>query len=363
MLNPDSKRPSFYGLTSKLSKAVYSKEEVWHMCHKYDKKSHYKAGTLPADWIYCVAFENRPKAVKDVLRRFGGYFAKLRTQGHNEYLEKDVSEKITKLFQKNGILKKSQKADVSALENGYFSNVYKLGVNGKNYAVKVFNKIFSAPSTLNDVNGNLFEQNIFLFLKGKLPKRNNNWGTFYFGDFKNGVMVTKFEDGNNAFNGQPFNVEKLGLCLYKNEHFAAKNNIGGKIIDAGCTIVSEPAKNKTISYVYSQTLKDPCAPLKILEETIKWRPSALKSDRFKGVFYSLRFADRGIRNNAIDVLLKHADDEAAGYIAKNVQYCTDEEITKIFMNFLKRENEELKYTVWQKIDELDNLDYEVFNNL
>ena len=83
---------------------------------------------------------------------------------------------------------------------------------------------------------------------------------------KNGIMVSKFEDGENPFLGRGFDYRKIGLLLADEEHFSQKNNIAGKIIDIGCVDVMEHAKNKTLAYVFSKSMASQNAPYEILEK-------------------------------------------------------------------------------------------------
>ncbi len=125
---------------------------------------------------------------------------------------------------------------------------------------------------------------------------------------------------NNPFNKKPFNVQKIGLITNIDEHYAKTNNIEGIIIDNGCTEIMEHAKNKTARYVYKKTYSDQLAPLRILKETLKWKPSQIKNERLKGVFYSLQIVSDKNAKKCLDLLLPAADKEVSLYITQNIFY-------------------------------------------
>ena len=319
-LYKNPKQPSFEGLSSKLSKNVFEKSEVIKLYKKYRKKSKGKIGTLPASWIYSIPFEHRSQSIKNILQNFGEIFSELRKKKNNPTTKKLTAQKLTKLLKESGILKGRESAKIKYINSGQFADVYRLDVKKESYAIKLFHKLLEQNDSFHNTNGNYFEQPLALFIKGKIPKRKNNWFKFYFGDLKNGIMVSRFENGNNPFNKKPFNVQKIGLITNIDEHYAKTNNIEGRIIDNGGTEIMEHAKNKTARYVYKKTYSDQLAPLRILKETLKWKPSQIKNERLKGVFYSLQIVSDKNAKKCLDLLLPAADKEVSLYITQNIFY-------------------------------------------
>lgn len=314
------KQPSFEGLSSKLSKNVFEKSEVIKLYKKHRSKSKGKIGTLPASWVYAIPFEHRSHSIKNILQNFGEIFSELRKKKSNPTTKKLTAQKLTKLLKESGILKGRESAKIKYINNGQFADVYRLDVKKESYAIKLFHKLLEQNDSFHNINGNYFEQPLALFIKGKIPKRKNNWFKFYFGDLKNGIMVSRFENGNNPFNKKPFNVQKIGLITNIDEHYAKTNNIEGRIIDNGGTEIMEHAKNKTLRYVYKKTYSDQLAPFKIMKETLKWKPSPLKNERLKAVFYSLQIVSDENAKKCLDLLLPAADKEVSLYITQNIFY-------------------------------------------
>lgn len=324
------KQPSFEGLSSKLSKNVFEKSEVIKLYKKYRKKSKGKIGTLPASWIYSIPFEHRSQSIKNILQNFGEIFSELRKKKSNTTTKKLTAQKLTKLLKESGILKGRETAKIKYINSGQFADVYRLDVKKESYAIKLFHKLLEPNDSFHNINGNYFEQPLALFIKDKIPKRKNNWFKFYFGDLKNGIMVSRFENGNNPFNKKPFNVQKIGLITNIDEHYGKTNNIEGRIVDNGCTEIMEHAKNKTLRYVYKKTYSDQLAPFKIMKETLKWKPSPLKNERLKGVFYSLQIVSDENAKKCLDLLLPAADKEVSLYITQNIFYAPHKLRKEIF---------------------------------
>lgn len=333
---------SFKGLTSKLSKSVYTKTEVIELCKKYNKKSSSKVGKLPHEWISPIPFDDRADAVKQIYKTIGAAFSKLRRQRENHKLQNAAKNKIKKLFEQKGILKENDTVNVEFTGNGAYAGVYRLDVNDKSYAVKVFDSLLEASdSGLGDCNGNFFEQNVGQYIKKKIPKRNNNWFHMYFGDFQNGIMVSKFEDAKNPFTKKTFLEEKIGLLTSEKEHYALKNNIGGKIVDPGCIDILEHARNKTFAFVYSKSMKSSDAPLKILTETLTWKPSKIKNDRMKGVVYSFINLPEGNAEKCLNLLIPAADEEVLLYTIKNIEKIPFNLRKSVFTKLLEKNNERI----------------------
>ncbi len=346
--------PSFCGLTSKLSKAVYEKDEAVELFKKFESKSHGIIGKLPAQWIYAIPFEKRQQIIKNIFANFGEEFAKLRNKkpDADSFARITASRQITKLLKQSGVLKGLQRAKVSYVDSGSFADVYRLDVKGESYAVKVFKKVLELGFHFDNINGNFFEQPVAQYMKGKIPKRKNNWFKFYFGDLKNGIMVSRFENGDYPFDGKPFATEKIGILVHSREHYNERNCLEGRILDVGSVEVLEHAKNKTMRYVYSKAYCDQLAPLKILEETLKWKPSAFYNDRLKGVFYSFQMLSNENTKKCLDKLLPAADDEVALFMADNIYYSAYSLRKGIFDSLYARNNPKIDLILAKKLENI-----------
>ena len=271
----------------------------------------------------------------------------------NAFAQKIAGKTITKSLKKAGVLKRFQKAKITYHDSGSFADVYKLDVQGESYAVKVFKKILLKGMHFDNINGNFFEQPVAQYLKKKIPKRKNNWFKFYFGDLKNGVMFSRFENGDYPFDRKPFATEKIGILTHSKEHYNDRNNIEGRIIDAGCVETLKHAKNKTMRYVYSKAYSNQLAPLKILEETLKWKPSAFYNDRLKGVFYSFQLLSNKNSKACLDKLLPAADDEVALFMADNIYYSAYSLRKEIFNSLYARNNKKIDLALAKQLENVE----------
>ncbi len=349
-LYKNQKQPSFNGLSSKLSKNVYEKSEVIGLYKKYRKKSKGKIGTLPSSWVYAIPFEQRSYTIKNIFENFGEIFSELRNTQNSPTTRRLTAQKLTKLLKEAGVLKGRATAKIRYINNGQFADVYRLNVKKESYAIKLFHELLEIGNSFLDINGNYFEQPLALFMKGKIPKRKNNWFKFYFGDLKNGVMVSRYENGEHPFTKKPFNVQKIGLITNFDEHYNQKNNIRGRIIDNGCVEIMEHAKNKTLRYVYKKACSDQLAPLKILEETLKWKSSQIYNERLKAVFYSLQIVSDENAKKCLDLLLPAADKKVSLYIAQNVFYAPYNLRKDVFNSMYAKNDVDIDKILARKLD-------------
>lgn len=347
---------SFGGLSAKLAQHIYTKEEIFALCKKY-KNSDGKVGKLPAEWIYQIPFEKRKEGVKNILKNFGAIFSKLRSSDDTQNLQNTVAKKITDLFTKTGLPKENAQAKVEYLKSGAFADVYKLTLQEKEYAVKIFKNLKASQHQYDPVNGNGYEQNIFCFLQKKIPLRNKNWVQFYFGDIKNGILVTKFENGKKRFKGNPYDLRRIGLYISEFEHYSPRNNIGGKIIDTGCIEPAEYVNNKTFRYAYNKASQNQDTPFKILTETLRWKDSAQREERLKGIVYSLRLLDKKQMQKNIQLLLETADENLSIFIINQLKAFPHGIRNKIFDSMIAKNNERIDTQLAIQLNHLQNFGY------
>lgn len=207
------------------------------------------------------------------------------------------------------------------------------------------------------MNGNGYEQNIFCFLQKKIPLRNKNWVQFYFGDIKNGILVTKFENGKERFKGNPYDLRRIGLYISEFEHYSPRNNIGGKIIDTGCIEPAEYVNNKTFRYAYNKASQNQDTPFKILTETLRWKDSAQREERLKGIVYSLRLLDKKQMQKNIQLLLETADENLSIFIINQLKAFPHGIRNKIFDSMIAKNNERIDTQLAIQLNHLQNFGY------
>ena len=341
--------PSFQGITSKLSKAVYDKNEVYEFCNKYGTKFNGIVGKPPAAWVFSIPFDKRPEKIKELYANFGKIFSELRDPVNVSQTRRSAQKKLKRLLKQTDIVKNQKQVKLSYTDSGSFGDVYRLDVKDESFAVKVYRALFQTGWTYHNCNGNFFEQPVAQYLKKKMPNKNNNWFKFYFGDLYNGIMVSRFENGDYPFDGKAFNTLKIGIVTTK-EHYSQKNILEGRILDVGMVNIWPHAKNKTLRYVYSKTMKDQQAPFKVLEKTLKWKPSNFYNERLKGVFYSLQIVSNENAKKCLDLLLPAADKDVSLYIADNIFYAPYALRQEIFDSLIAKNNEEVDMALAKNLE-------------
>lgn len=342
----------FKGLTSKLSNAVYAKEEVVALCKQYDAKSKGVIGKAPASWIYSIPFEKRPEMLKELFANFGELLSELRGQKDSYLTKKSVQKRIKILMKQTGIIKSRDKVKLTYSDSGSFADVYRLDVKDESFAIKIFKKLLQTGWTYHEHNGNFFEQPVAQYLKKKIPAKKNNWFKYYFGDLYNGIMVSRFENGDYPFDGKAFNTEKIGI-LTSREHYTERNNLDGRILDIGMVDIMPHAKNKTMRYIYAKTMYDQLAAKKILEETLKWKPSQIYYDRLKGAFYSMQIMSTKNAKDCLDLILPAANKEVSLYMAENIYYAPYKLRQDIFDALYIKNNKEIDLALADKLEAIE----------
>lgn len=363
----NAEQQTFTGLSSKLSKSVYTKKEVMNLFHKYESKSNGIIGRAPAKWIYSIPFEERKTQIKIFYEKFGEIIANLRAKNKETINTNTIQQELTQLFRTTGILNSKQKVKIAYKNYGTFADVYKLDIKGESYAIKVFKKIIEKGSNYHEQNGNFFEQPVAHYLSGKIPTKKNNFFKYYFGDLKNGIMVSRFENGHNPFTGKPYRTEQLGIITGEEQH-TKSNNLKGRILDIGMVDVMPHAKNKTFRYIYTKTMRNQLAPFEILQETLKWKPSKLYNERLKGVFYSLQIVSDENAKKCLDLLLPAADNEVALFMANNIFYAPYTLRKNIFYSLYEKNNIKIDLALAKKLDYIngitskDSITYQLLKN-
>ena len=346
-------KPSFKGLTSKLSKTAYEKNDVIKLYEQYKEKSHGKIGRLPAQWIYCIPFHKRPEIIKKIFKDFGVIFSDLRKNTNSKTAQIIAGKKITELFQKAKILKRGQSSNIKYIDSGKYGDIYKLSLKNEHYAVKVFHNIIEEDNILNELHGNFFEQPVAQFIKSKIPKRKNNWFKFYFGDLENGIMVSQFEQGDNKSPQKPFNIAKIGIYPNILEH-CINNTINGRVIDIGGVEILEQAKNKTLRFIYKKAIKDPYAPQQILEETVKWKNSPIYKNRLESIYCILQILPEKNAKKCLDLLLPASDKELSLYMATNMHFVPLNLRKNIFQYLYQKNDLDIDRAMAENLDLLDS---------
>ena len=89
---------------------------------------------------------------------------------------------------------------------------------------------------------------------------------------------------------------------------------------------------------------------KVLEKTLKWKPSNFYNERLKGVFYSLQIVSNENAKKCLDLLLPAADKDVSLYIADNIFYAPYALRQEIFDSLIAKNNEEVDMALAKNLE-------------
>ena len=191
---------SFTGLTSSLRKTVYKRQEIVDLVKKYPKSKGF-VGNLMPEWIAKIPKEQRGDAVKDIYDQFSLAVK----QRQNHFFGQKPQDTIKNVLCKYKIITPETKVKFSQKGMSDTAELYRLQVGDKSYITKIFSE-----STFNnfETGGNLIEQNHALYLNAK---PNSDWAKFYFGNLKDGYMVTEYISNRRQKPDYILDLGKKGL--------------------------------------------------------------------------------------------------------------------------------------------------------
>lgn len=329
---------SFKGLTAKLTKATYSKKEVVALFKRYERKSNGIVGQLPHEWINLIPFEKRKLVIKNLFQELGEAFSLLRKNNFSERINL-LEKRLNKIFKNVGILKRKQSVNLTPIGQGGFGQVYKLKLLNKSYALKVFKVNNDNKSWKYLENGNFYEQALGQYLKKKIPKRNKNVSYMYYGDLKNSLQLSTFEEKSKPFKGTVFDFMKIGLKLSPNEHFTPKNNIANKIIDLGGIHQIFPFYNKQLIYMAKELNKSDDKIYEFMNQTLNTKDKILFNNKIKAL--SMLFTnneDQRVVKSFYKQILPKIDNDTFVFILKNINSIPKSQHRTIYKSAIRNKN-------------------------
>lgn len=329
--------PSFSGLTSKLAKNMHTKREIQSLLNKYEEKTNGICGNLPPSWINKIPHEERRHRVKEIFQSFSEIFSHSIFYDTKKIKEQNEAvEKFESVLKDAGILKK--KIALKHIEGGSYGEVYRLDINDESFAFKcMYNTCHYASDP---VDGNLSEQAAALFINKNIPKKHRNWAQFFFGDLKNGTMLSRFCTPKDKIKSTPYDIRKLGLIPHI-DHNVSRNKAGDMIVDFGRTKFEEIAKNKTYRYVRKKSMESENAITDILKETLQWQPSHYKDERIIGIIHSLDRVPKDSIKNCLDMIYPQLNQKTSKVLAQNVFSVPFSLRKKVFDKLINLDNEQV----------------------
>jgi len=212
-------------------------------------KSRGFVGNVPAEWLKDIPREQRKSHVQKIQDLFAQF-----AEGHysaNDYLTK---YEVYKTFKSS--LKEALKLpiELSVEKGGSSGKVFKLEVNNKLYALKVFQNDIDRERL--SCHGQMMEISRAPFVK---KKGNKAFSEFYFGKVNNqsgkdGFALFKFEDSTHKLpvNKEAIRLLRLLRCLVYSHDFSlisGQNLINLKFIDYGYLLLMPEEINKKLKQI------------------------------------------------------------------------------------------------------------------
>ena len=338
----NTRRPSFHGLTSKLAKNMHPVGDIIELYEKEKARTNGIVGTIPPEWVARIPYRKRREAVKSILNAFS--LAAKDPQLSSDGNLKQIFLPVVQALKKYRVIKSADDFNAKYLGSGAYGEVYKVSVNGQNYAMKSFYSFWEQNSK--NVDGNFVEQAAALFINKHYP--NKNWSKFYFGDLGAKTMFSKFSSYENLYRGKQANVEESGLVLNA-DHFADYNVKGKRCVDFGHLEFFEQALNKTHRYVCKTAMRSQASVLKLLEQTLSWKSSGMADDRIQGCILALRYLDTPLKNRILPRILPVINEKNALVLSKSITFIPKARRESVFERLIALGNDEVHVNLAKNI--------------
>ena len=338
----NTRRPSFHGLTSKLAKNMHPVGDIIALYEKEKARTNGIVGTIPPEWVARIPYKKRREAVKTILNAFS--FAGKDPQLSSDGDLRRIFLPVVQALKKYKVIKSTDDFGAKYLDSGAYGEVYKVSVNGQNYAMKSFYSFWEQNNK--NADGNFVEQAAALFINKHYP--NKNWSKFYFGDFRARTMFSKFSSYENLYRGKQANVEESGLVLNA-DHFADYNVKGKRCVDFGHLEFLEQAMNKTQRYVCKKAMRSQNTVFKLLEQALSWKSSQMRDDRIQGCILSLQYLDTPSKNRILPRIMPVINEKNALALSKLITFVPKIYRETIFERLILLGNDEIHVNLAKNI--------------
>lgn len=239
----------FSGLSRCLKKGLFDDSELQELLKKYPKSNGY-IGSMPKEWIDKIPQKARKETIKSFYSELGDIALKMRKIKSKKKENTEISEAITNLFYKTGLIDKNQQLKIRLIGSGGFGDGY-LIENLDNYEKKYVLKVFKNKTTF-FTHGALAEANRGLFWR-KNAGKNTQYTDLYFADAKNGYLVTRYIKDNEPEPKRFIDPVLLGIKIIDKGNIIAKFIIDFGGISSSSSILSHNTKARNIHKLIGKT--------------------------------------------------------------------------------------------------------------
>lgn len=279
-------------LTEHLAKRPYSKKHAQKVCtSEAYEKARGITGELPSSWTDKISditlFDKEA-----FCERFGEIFSIDR-----HWADIDVmTDSLRKLFKEHGIIKNENDLTTEFVGKGFFGRNFKISIgDGNDKVVKEFKRTYRYHNN----HGNYSEQNLGEHFK-KFAGRDTEMVPYYYGDTKNGILITKFISEDSPNPTGKINLEDLGTAY---DDGAPRNYVGNWIVDFGGLItinnlVGKPKAQKIFKeFKYSPANEDLVSKFKNLFASAVKTNENEYNETMIGLTHSIRFLPENIQGS------------------------------------------------------------------
>lgn len=279
-------------LTEHLAKRPYSKKHAQKVCTSETyEKARGITGELPTSWTDKISdIELFDKEA--FCEKFGEIFSIDR-----HWADIDImTDSLRKLFKEHGIIKNETDLTTEFIGKGFFGRNFKISIgDGNDKVVKEFKRTYRYHNN----HGNYSEQNLGEHFK-KFAGRDTEMVPYYYGDTKNGILITKFISEDSPKPTGKINLEDLGTAY---DDGAPRNYVGDWIVDFGGLItinnlVGKPKAQKIFrEFKYSGANDDLIAKFNNIFSKATKTDEKEYNETMIGLTHSIRFLPEDIQGS------------------------------------------------------------------
>ncbi len=305
-------------LTESISERPFSKSKVRMLYEKYQNSQGItSADDLPQEWKKRIA-----NVINFDTQKFFETLGEIFTADRHFADIDRLSTSLDKLFKETGITKPEEKVSAKYIGKGFFGRTFKIDINDEgNVLIKEFKRTYRHHNN----HGNLSEQNIAEHIK-RFSGDQTNMVKYYFGDAKNGIMVTDFITPETIPPKNRINLDDLGLAYDDNK---PRNFINGYIIDYGGIItINNLAGNKTAQKIHQNIkyITDNEERLKLCNKIFNNINDNSYKDNLIGLAHSIKYLDKDCRQDWYKKLYELNDNNVNISLIENINDISDKNI-------------------------------------
>lgn len=279
-------------LTEHLAKRPYSKKHAQKVCTaKTYEQARGISGDLPTSWTDKIS-DIKLFDKEAFCENLGEIFSIDRHRADIDVM----TASLRNLFKEHGIIKNENDLTTEFIGKGFFGRNFKISIgDGNDKVVKEFKRTYRYHNN----HGNFSEQNLGEHFK-KFAGRDTEMVPYYYGDTKNGILITKFISEDSPKPTGKINLEDLGTAY---DDGAPRNYVGDWIVDFGGLItinnlVGKPQAQKIFKeFKYSPAAEDLVSKFKNLFSNASKTDEKEYNETMIGLTHSIRFLPENIQGS------------------------------------------------------------------